>query len=294
MIPVGNKVEVIASATKDKGARVRSGSLGYISTTSKVHCLGNNKTMYGAMYVVPAKIVFTRFGHERKDRNEMKFVALVYPTTETKMVKNKKAYLTKLVKQALDYSAEIRQIFKNEGINVNRVEPIVVHNVNTTSNIIASKNEFLAWLRSVALSGALHNLLFSPPMSAKTKTLNKLIDDSHANLSWLRATVSSRQSAMGYVDYLFGKDRSYLKAFVARVQEALQLEKLETIDNLRRSANSPFRGGGVVFGVCWQLSQLGLEKRINDYIPGSHMNRRVTKLAKDWSAVYTGINTKSL
>lgn len=289
MIPVGNKISVIASSTKSKGARIRKGSQGYISTIGEISSPGlNSFNGGGAMYIVPAKIVFTRFGHERKLRNEVKFVALVFPSIDPEPIKRKKIYLNKLVKRALDYSEDIRQIWQNEGIRINKVTAVAVSGLGCSENLTSNPTEFAAWLRSIAISGSLHKILLCNTTSPYRKTINSLTGGDKKLLVDLHACVSKKARVESFTNSLFKGDRKELTGFILRMQEVLKLEKLRSISAI--SDNRPTRrGGGTTFGKSWELHTLGLSKLVGALVPRNYGTERIQKHAAGWFDAYTDI-----
>lgn len=294
MIPVGSKIEVIASSTKGKGTKVRKGSLGYISTVGKVYCIGTKKSATGAMFIVPAKIVFTQFGYETKERNEVKFVSLVYPSTDPKEIKNKRAYLNKLTKLALDHAEEVKQIFKTEGITVKKIPAIAVHTLNGTENVTRRKVDYSAWFRSIALSGILHEILYCNPNDPKLKTMNKLIVNDVNLLEKLRAGTNSRNDATALVDNLFIKGKKEVNAFAVRMQEVLQLDKLHKLHEIRINRSLPGRSRGTTFGMCWQLYAFNMTKRAEDIARSTYSGKHCSKLALSWLNIYSEMIKKSI
>ena len=294
MISVGNKIEIIVSSTRSKGTKIRKGSIGYISTVGKIYCIGTRKSTHGDMFIVPAKVVITRFGNEAKERNEVKFVSLVYPTVDPKQIKNKRTYLTKLTKQALDYTKEIQDIFKSEGISAKNVPAVVVHTLNGTENIIKKKTEYQAWFRSIAISGILHNILYCPPMDARLKTLNKLINGDFNLLNNLREGINSRNNTIALVDDLFAKGKKEVNAFTIRMQEVLQLDKLHKLHEMRQNCVPYLQGGGNIFSMCWQLHVFGLKNDIKSIANRSHTHKHYNTLALTWLNIYTDLMKKSI
>jgi len=294
MISIGNKIEVIASSTKGKGAKIRKGSLGYVSTTSTPSYIGGGGGMFtGNLLVTPAKVIFTRFGHERKPRSEVKFVALIHPVINPKTIKNKKTYLERIVKQALDYTQEIKEIFKREGIKINKVNAIAVHTVNTTENVTISNNECSSWVRSIALSGILHNLLFIGPNDPSRRTLDRLVANNTQNLDWLHTCVSSKTGVKQYVDHLFEGDKKELKPFVFRMQELLQLNRLQELQTFK-VFKPTLANGGVVYGMCWRLCSMSLMDNVEKGITSSNHVRRAIEQTRGWFDAYNEIAKKSV
>lgn len=170
MIPIGTKVIVLASSTSAPGTKIRRGSLGYISSigaTLHFHQLN--------VFVTTAKIVFTRFGYEKKRRDESKFVGLIFPhrMLNPKKSVNIQKYINKLVHKSLDASAQIREMFKSEGVKTKNITNIIVHKTLIECNVSSNYNEFKSWTSSILCSGHFHKLF----LAGKKGSLNKMRDN---------------------------------------------------------------------------------------------------------------------
>jgi hypothetical protein len=138
MIFQGNKVEVIASYTNGKGAKIRVGSNGYITNISpNISYLANRDNQ---IIIVPAVIVFSRYGFEKKHRSESKEVSLVYPGFNGYgyNITDMKKFLNSMINFVLS-------VYKNK-INS---KLIAIRKSYEPTNILIRKSDRTAWLRSV-------------------------------------------------------------------------------------------------------------------------------------------------
>lgn len=295
MIPVGTKVEVIASATKGKGAKIRKGSLGYVTSCGQLHDLPRSSL---PVYVMPARVVFTRFGYASKERSEIKFVAAIYPSRSPKTLKNPESHLNKKLRQCLDGSDWIRNIFQSEGLKAKKITPVVLDTLNTTTNITSSKNEFRSWLRSILLSGILHKIVYSPSTHEFQKTLEDLTKGDQKLKSWLMASMASKQHAEEFCDYLFTVDgcSSKGKTFIDRLQTVLQLNKRKTIaKTLENFKNKPmFYNTKLVYQGYWQLSSIGAQESIIQKIGTGYGSRMGYEVASLWKEIFNDISKTSV
>jgi len=153
MIFTGQKITTLVSSNNIPGANVRKGSLGYVSV------LGNPKFYYKIeSLLVPAKIVFTRFGFEKKRRSETKIVFLLFPITKDAAIKNIRRHLNNRVKKAMSMHSILKRNLLSEGVKLNKFDILIVTKTNLESNI-NTENEFEAWISSIIQSGIFHKLL---------------------------------------------------------------------------------------------------------------------------------------
>ena len=153
MLFTGQKIIVLVSSNSKTGAKIRRGSLGYISS------FGTSRVNYKSNFIlIPAKIIFTRFGYEKKHRIESKIVYLLYPIESSINIKYIRKYLITKIKVAKSMTPLLKQDLLNEGVKLNKLDIIVVNKTNEKVNILTDKNEFSAWFSSVIQSGIFHKL----------------------------------------------------------------------------------------------------------------------------------------
>lgn len=286
MFPVGNKVAVIASATKSKGARIRKGSLGYVANVGRVFNLGkNNRYPHVSMRVVPARIVFTRFGYENKIRSELKFAALIFPATDPKYVKSPETHLNRLVAKAADYHTNLKEMFQSEGSRIKKVTPIAITAVNSTQSVTENEIEFLAWFRSIAMSSVLNEILFAAPNDPKRKALVDLTGGDKLNQALLMSSLGNRKHAESFVKSLF-KNKEEVYKWTSRLQQVLQLNRMQRVNKLGEKYQRPMLTSSHRFSNVWELKSTGLEDLMHLIPTRMSSHRAEDTLANGWLQVY--------
>jgi hypothetical protein len=139
MIFQGEKVEVIASYTNGKGAKIRVGSKGYITKTHpNVTHLTNNRG--NRIILIPAEIVFSRYGFEKRSRSERKLVDLIYPGYRgigNNNITNMKKFLDSSINFAMSASSGDKK------------KVVAIRKSQEPINLLYSRSERVSWLKSV-------------------------------------------------------------------------------------------------------------------------------------------------
>lgn len=282
MISTGNKVEVLISSTKKKGSNIRKGSTGYVATVGETHIVSNRIPII----VTPSKIVFIRYGYEGIKRCEAKVVLLVHPSNDSVIIKNKKAHLRRMVKQTLDVDPDTKKrIFTDTGVN--NATAVIVRNSSISNNITNDKEEFLAWFRSISLSGELHKLLFCMPTDPANKTKQLLKETS---LITLNECISKFAFMKKYVDNLFSEGVCSKKgiALATSLQEILQLKSMQTLhDKTNMVKGNPFSNNNILV-LFWMLALNNIPFE-DDKHGGSRYKRDSYTRIKTWVSVLNKI-----
>lgn len=163
----GTKIEVIASSETGKGAKLRKGSLGYISGQGSLYKLPNL-----GLITMPARLVVTRFGKETKRRIEHKWVQVILPITPT--TKHPLKQINSMLQKSQDSIQNIRRFFEEEGVSVKKVPSIIALPTTNESDYSDNINELKAWTSSLLFSGMLHRCLFAQPNTTDSKQTDKL------------------------------------------------------------------------------------------------------------------------
>ena len=155
IIQAGTKVKVVLSSEIDKGAKLRKGSLGFVTTIGSEPVYTPN----GEMLVVPVKLTVTRFGNEKKSRCEEQYAAVIYPNEAPG--DNMPRRWKNFIKRAVDSTAIIKNIFEYNGVNIRgRVPCVALLETTECADMCKDTNELTAWVTSLFRSGVFHELFF--------------------------------------------------------------------------------------------------------------------------------------
>lgn len=186
----GTKIEVIASSATGKGAKLRRGSLGYISSQGSVRAIHNL-----GLFVMPARLVITRFGNENKRRIEHKWVQFILP--QTSVTKHPMRSLNTSIKKSQDANLITKSFFEDEGVQIKKAVSLVALPTTNESDYSEDINELKAWASSLLFSGFLHETLFGMPHTADTiqrtklqEVLPEMVEKSHELVTHPKALYS--------------------------------------------------------------------------------------------------------
>lgn len=292
MIFEGTKVCVVSSSESRNGNKIRRGSLGYLSSVGLQTHIGRQEPLV----IVPAQIIFTRFGFQNKDRSESKLVYLVFPLRWDDNAKNKLKLLDKFTSMAKGTKPNLnnmlytlaghRILTHNVGHNVksNKIPAVVVKAVD--SNIMSSENEFKSWLKSV-LSGSLITTLISSNKKSKVYKTYEILEKSN---DYFKTHLLTKKLKT-FVDNAYNYDLERKSNLVSSLQCVLNLYKNSMVNPSTKLISCFGPREAVtrrIYPLFWQMSQINNyfnEVTYKHYLPMSHR----TSLLK-WSEFAKSIN----
>jgi len=283
MLFIGNKVKVIASAAKGRGAKVRTGSVGYVASISKLHYVPSSRN--NSIYATHANIVFTRFGHEHKSRSEPKSVLLIYPAISAHKTKNKINYLEYLIDHVRDRIQQISEIFKKEPVAINKAIPMAVCSINSSTNLSEDRNELVAWLKSIVFSRQLQNILFASKETPENKTLNILTDSSKSKRRVIFEIIKGSRNIEAYATKLYNGDINNLYNFIYKMQELLLLHKLKTLNHFEYKLTHDFVSNKNLLSIYWLYANNGIDFNLKYKELHEQYCQYLTRV-KEWSDTY--------
>jgi len=193
MIPIGQRVAVLASSTKKSGAHIRRGSIGYVSRTGRSVTIDSLKAV-----VTMARIVFVRFGFEKRSRNETKTVFLIYPLIPITVITNAQAYLNNLTKGALNSIEEI----KNK-LDEYEKDVYVVAAAQAPVNILTNKNEYRGWFLSALQSGKFYDMVTGYGNKNEEVMLKQVEDKTPGVKELLKSALLNKNFAINLSDAIY-------------------------------------------------------------------------------------------
>lgn len=283
MLFIGNKVKTIASAAKGRGAKVRTGSVGYVASISKLHYIPFSRN--NSIYVTHANIVFTRFGYEHKSRNELKSVLLIYPAISTHKIENKISYLKYSVDHVRDRIQQISEIFKKESVAINKAIPMAVCSINSSTNLSENRNELVAWLKSIVFSRQLQNILVASKEMPENKTLNILTDSSKSKRRVIFEIIKGSRNIEAYTTKLYNGDINNLCNFIYKMQELLLLHKLKTLNHFEHELTHNLISNKNLLSIYWLYANNGIDFNLKYKELYKQYCQYLTRV-KEWSDTY--------
>lgn len=275
MFGVGTKIRLVASSCR-KQTGPKRGSLGYISSmTGRPHTSIKMNTVARI-----AKVVFFKYGFEKKDRLEQKDIVVVFPIVDRKKdnVRSKIDKVKNLVDGRND-STLIEHV-RNSITNKSNTPVAIAVPVTTDglSLLKCSANEFKAWVSSYIMSNR-----FAPFVQNATM-LGHYKQAKHAQLAQSSTWNTLRSMSMGRdhrMKYLKGweQDRGcvvdtfrIILSMFARNESKNLCD--ENINNIILSTDSPSREG-----VYSRLSQILFNE------PALNRIKRATAGARNYPAL---------
>lgn len=233
MFNVGEKIKIIYSNDKRKGAKVRRGSIGYISTLS--HPINiSDKHNY---IMVLASVIFNQFGINDKKRIERKKVILINPLRIQKYttINTQKKFLINLMKLTRDSKSDIQLKLLNSGIIYKKNYPCVIA-LSSFNNLTISdeESEFMCWMYSILQSNVIQkfkNLHFHKH-SPKNKTYTNLLN----NVSIIKDLIKYQligdiKNVNNLLKTIF-KDKNLRNLVILRFKSLLCLELMKSYEEL--------------------------------------------------------------
>jgi len=259
MIFTGQKIIVLISSNTKTGAKIRKGSLGYVSSfgTAKFNFKLN-------AVLIPAKIVFTRFGYEKKRRIESKIVYLLYPIGPCKSIKHVRKYLTSKVKIAQSMTSQLKQDLDKEGVKLNKLNILVVNKTNIETDILSSKNEFGAWFSSILQSGIFHKLYRINDNNEFKKAKSNLLANTHNELFNLKKCLQYNGEITRQAKCIY-KNKEIQFNIIRQFKVLLHLDIRKSIDKIRQKLiNQPLFHHIYPYEYLWtiNMNNIILEKNI--------------------------------
>lgn len=142
MYMIGQQIQIIVSSQRAAGAKIRTGSTGFISN------------IYGSMFLekldislMYCNVLFNRYGFEQRHRCENKKVIIIFPCREIFLEGVKiKPQLNKMLKSVIDSTASIIDNFRNYDL---KKKPIFIIATNINTDVYSSKEIHRAWFLSI-------------------------------------------------------------------------------------------------------------------------------------------------
>lgn len=233
MMPIGSKIQVVSSSTNKSGAKIRKGSLGYIAAIGRLQYIAENLPL-----VAPARVIFTRYGFERKERCEDKFVGLAIPLADFDFIKNTKAYLDKSVKQMQDANELLKTVFMKEGVKQKRFITVAASIDNSTQDMTQSSNELISWVLSVINSNALSEIFIPIPNSPKNKLSAILGNNFPFAKELIEKYQGDREFLKKHLTSLIIHEPVKCKQLVFNLRTIVKLAMMSKLDNVYKNLNS--------------------------------------------------------
>jgi hypothetical protein len=245
MIPRGHKIIVLASSTNKSGAKVRKGSIGFVAGIGATHEFPRQ-----GMYVTPAKIVFTRYGHESIQRNETKFVTLIHPVVKPLNIQHPQRTLNKLVISSIDMTDRIKKHFETEGVTGRPTVSIVIDRLRKDTNLLNNLNDLKAWTSSVLQNGTLHPVVMAPEHSNLNVAKEELIDGFPEFKTRLKNCILHRKQSNEFIDTI--SDNHALKALlIKKLRGFLTLQARKDILSYKEATEVRWVKNDTLFPILW-------------------------------------------
>ena len=234
MMPIGSKIQVVSSSTNKSGAKIRRGSLGYIAAVGRLQYISDNLPL-----IAPARIVFTRYGFEKQNRSEDKFVGLAMPAiTDFDFIKNAKAYLDKSIKQTQDANDKLKQIFIKEGVRQKKFSIVAATIDNNAKDITQNLNELSSWVISILSSNILYGIFTPPPNSPRNKLLAVLENNLPFAKELIEKYQRDRDFLKKHLSSLVKQEPENCKRLIFNLRAITNLAMMEKLSNVYKNLNS--------------------------------------------------------
>jgi len=281
MIPQGHKITVLASSKTKSGANIRRGSIGFVSGIGKTYTFSKQ-----GMFVTPAKIVFTRFGYEKKERNETKFVTLLHPITSPSYIKYHQKFLNTLTIRSVDMTDRLKKHFANEGVLTKPSATVVIKHINHGTNLLTNLNNLKAWSSSILQSGLLHPVVMSTKISNLNVAKNELIKDYPEFELKLKDCILFKKQSNTFIDTIANNDALKL-LLIAKLQGFLTLKAREDILNYLNIETLHWAAEAKIFRALWYLLDNNITIPVNAK-ESIRVNSRL-KIISEWLQIFKAI-----
>lgn len=260
MVFEGTKIGVISSSENGKGNKIRRGSLGYLSEVGTQIYAGKNSI---TTVIAPAKIIFTRFGFQKRERSESKLVHLVFPLEWDKNTKNPLNHLDKITKRAKDINPDVRRNLNALSSHTN-ITGSLGHNTNSTklpsivikelcSDITSSEYEFKSWLKSILSGQIIVNLIRTRKKSKINKTYD-VLKEFHPDFR----LIMNSDKLNNIIDDICCLDKERQKVLINSLKSILNLYKSSIINPLANTTSCFVSVTKIInqsYPLYWQISQ---------------------------------------
>lgn len=278
MIFQGNKVEVVASYTSGKGAKIRVGSTGYITNTNpNIMHIQNRDNQF---IIVPAIIVFSRYGFEKKHRSEAKEVNLIYPGFNVNgyNINDMKRFLNSIISFTLSsYGGKIN----------NKI--IAIRKSHEPTSMLSRKADRVSWLKSV-ITNELSKYISPMEFRDREKFIYevekvdpkalKIIEDLFSAVSgW------DHKKEMLLINYVADNLEIFKRIYVI-ISNLLSNTIRYSIDSNKINQNRINRDNrNYYYSTCLQLAMNGLKSIPARDIMEDRINKFVHKVEKDYRKI---------
>jgi len=225
MITTGKRITVVNSSTSRKGAHIRRGSTGFIINTSNAYlCIIKNKTAL----IMPTFVTFNKFGFEKKQRCESKWVGIVLPLfdiTGSTAMEEINSLLINTTKYN-DHKKIMGNIKLSTFITI-KMAPL---------NVLKDENEFSSWMVSVMHSNSFNMSLMHRCNTEFNKKLIKILSkvgiERPFNLQLL-----DKEKFLYKINLIFKGNRSH--DVFNSIQTLLSLEDIARINIMKNKYTAP-------------------------------------------------------
>jgi len=245
MIPRGHKVVVLSSSTTKSGTKIRKGSVGFVAGIGKTHDFSRQQ-----MYITPAKIVFTRYGHENAQRNETKFVTLIHPAVDSSKVTHVQRTLNTLTANSLDMLDKIKKLFITEGVTIKPAASIVVTKSYKGNYLLNNLNNLKAWTSSVLQGGALHPIVLADQFSNLNIAKGILTKGCPEFETKLKYCVLYRKQSNKFIDSIANNQELQI-LLIKRLKGFLILKERKDVLNYTKEFNNHWMNKDIIFHLLW-------------------------------------------
>jgi len=143
MFMIGQHIQVVASSQLKSGTNIRIGSTGFITNIFESIIVEKLN-----IALVLCEVIFNRYGFEKKNRSESKYVIVILPYREPYVNSIKlKSNFNKLISTLIDMQAIIIRNFDLLSYNIKKPIYIIATPINT--NIYKNKYIHRAWFLSI-------------------------------------------------------------------------------------------------------------------------------------------------
>ncbi len=247
MFFTAQKIVVLASSTSKTGAKVRKGSLGYVSS------LGTPVRYLSIPAILtPAKVVFTRFGNEKRERNETKIIFLLHPSSVIKNLTNIQRSMNKKVKSALDMTDKLKLILKNENLRISRPDIVVAAPSKVKISLVKNKIEFQAWVSSVIQSGLFHPIFALGKKNDEAKLKNILLKNLPEVSTNFKRCLKHKGEIDKLTDNLYQDEYKRIK-LVEQFKKYLHLYMRNNIEDMAHQVNIRSLSVEVISQYFWLM-----------------------------------------
>jgi len=245
---VGTKITIVASSAVKSGAKIRKGSIGYIASVGKSYKLTDSFPS-----VIPARVIFTRYGNELKQRCEPKFIGIIIPTVSPDIIKNKQTYLDSLTKQAQDLSPNLNKIFLEEGVKQKKITTVVAVASNKSVDLMRDQNELTAWMTSILYSNMLHRVIYSNEKSPDGNLLKILQTDVPFAKSLIEKYMTDRSFFRKHVATFAEQEPIQCRQLISNIHTIRQLYMLKELSAIFGEHAKPITPLTPLVWNCWRL-----------------------------------------